>query len=272
MDQNTALKILQNYGAPPTAANLSKVMSQSDSDSAVLGRSMGLQGGGQEQGNADNLKSLLDKLDTSTARPTTPDSTIAQAAPAETPATTGASVAQAATPTGTIVPSVAPEPLPIAQGVQPMPNAAPATPQGGPGGGLLPWLLPLLGITAGGGAAAGGAAPQMPGARAAIAGPDMNAPQIEGPRKQIEGPRRALPRMITNDGQGDKSSAESPDVQRQIEGPRTTPLIEDAGGKRFESGAPEIKNPPKPTPVRPQFSPTELLMHAVQDFQKGFRK
>lgn len=270
MDQNTALKILQNYGAPPTAANLSKVMSQSDSDSAVLGRSMGLQGGGQEQGNADNLSMLLDKLDSSTARPTSPDSGVAQAAPAETPASTVASAAaaapQAVTPP---VPQTQAPPLPVANGVAPG-EGAPITPNGG-GGDLMKWLLPLLGISAGG-AAVGGAAPAMPGARAALPGPDMNVPRLEGPRTQIEGPRRALPRMIDNDGGGDKSSAEVPQVQRQIEGPSKVPQIEDAGGKRFEGGAPEIKNPPKPAPVRPSFSPTELLMQAVQDFRKGFRK
>lgn len=56
MDEATARSILTNYGAPMTPQNMMRVMQQQGGDSALLGRSMGLQGGNDESGNA------LDKL------------------------------------------------------------------------------------------------------------------------------------------------------------------------------------------------------------------
>lgn len=70
MDQATALKILQNQGAPPTPENLNRVMEMSarsggSRDTELLGRSLGLQGGMGESG--PGLDLMLDKIIKSTS-------------------------------------------------------------------------------------------------------------------------------------------------------------------------------------------------------------
>src|SRR5712664_3671422 len=63
MDQATALKIAQNYRVPPTPGNISRIMQEAPNESALLGRSMGLQGSGGEEGYDDSLlKAQLSKL------------------------------------------------------------------------------------------------------------------------------------------------------------------------------------------------------------------
>lgn len=69
MDQATALKILQNQGAPPTPENLNRVMAAQNQGrgTELLGRSLGLQGGSGEEGPGMDL--MLDKMMKSTSTP-----------------------------------------------------------------------------------------------------------------------------------------------------------------------------------------------------------
>lgn len=186
MDEATALKVLQGYGAPPTPANMQRIMQQGGSDSAILGKSMGLQGGGDESGYDDSiLKSKLDKLDTAS-----------QCGPSIT-----------SEPLAPIPTSTTPTAIPIARApvapIKPRSGSAGMTepdvaPQGGPvavgdsGGGVLPWILAALGIKAGD-SLLRGKPDVMPEGLNPISGKSLS-----GPAKmlRLEGPQAALPAPI----------------------------------------------------------------------------
>lgn len=70
MDQATALKILENMGAVPSNENIMKIMQSRMSESELLGKSLGLQGGHDESGPSMDL--ILDKLANKTQRGVAP--------------------------------------------------------------------------------------------------------------------------------------------------------------------------------------------------------
>lgn len=64
MQEAEALQILQRMGGAPTPRNLQLIMNQAPNENAILGKSLGLQGGeGQGQ---DSIVGQLDKLDAAT--------------------------------------------------------------------------------------------------------------------------------------------------------------------------------------------------------------
>lgn len=211
MDNATALKIAQNYGVPPTPRNISLIMQEASggNESAMLGRSMGMQGAGGEQGYDDSiLKSKLDKLvaDTSKDAPIKSE----QLPPPEMPA------APAPAPRAAASAPVAAKNGPNAsrQGnYGPANDAAPTTSANGGESSFMDWLMGAIGLgTLGAGAyqafrGRGGnastptvpvEAPRLPNPmNPGVPGLEVNAmPQaIEGPPKMLAlpAPQRALP-------------------------------------------------------------------------------
>lgn len=190
MDEATALQILQRYGAPNNPQNMQRVLQQAPGSdgSAALGRSMGLQGGMDESGNA------LDKLAFASQRAPV----AAPTAPVATTPMPTAPVASATTPTpiqprqamGPPEPTGVPEPTSV-----PMPTAT----AGSGDSPFLPWLLAASGIgsttgremmrpnTGGAAAATGQALIEGPEARARLTGPNAQK-ALPAPNKQLTGP------------------------------------------------------------------------------------
>ena len=95
MDTETAKKIAEQYGVPLSPENISRIMSQSGSESAILGRSMGLQGGGGQEGYDDSiLKSKLDKFEKDTGKNTITRANLPELTDAEAPKKGAAPIAQ----------------------------------------------------------------------------------------------------------------------------------------------------------------------------------
>lgn len=260
MDQATALKILQNSGAPPTPDNLNRVMQQSGRGSEILGRSLGLQGGADESGPSSDL--MLDKLAQATAprgaAPIMPDS-MSDGSPANGSVRGGSNVVPIRNPKmpsrqqgyGDVAspkPNEYTAPEQTFYGSEGDVSGLTSGPTGGSGEapGSLGWLMALLGISAAGnrGVPPIGDAPKQIGYE----------PKLPAPNKQLAAPNKQLT---------------------------------DQSGTKFESGAPKIaaddiapdttvnepkKAAPKSAPVRPQFTDQEMLVDAVRNFQKMFRK
>lgn len=201
MDEATAIKILQNYGAPMTPENMQKVMMQGGDPSAILGKSMGLQQGMDESGNA------LDKLAFASAR----NPGIA-AAPLAPPSPTA--VVSDASPAGI---NRAPPTQTRGGQYNADQNLGPPPPSNGPAASgdtsFLPWLLAALGVGSTAGRNAMGKA----------VGPS-SMPQLEGPGEQ---------RRLTYQGK-----LEGPEGQPRLEAPASNtnvvgkriPTTETTGG------------------------------------------
>lgn len=190
MDQSAAIKVLQNYGAPLTPRNLNLVMGQSGSDSAILGRSMGMQGGGAEEGYDDSiLKNSLEKLDAASQRTAAPDLVIPEQGTGNggPVANVAAMRAPTATPIKRSGAAASTEP-----DVPPQAGATNASP-------FMPWLLAALGLTS-----AAGYAGMGPKGGA----PSSSTPQLEGPEelkrigheRKLTGPDAAANEMSTVTG------------------------------------------------------------------------
>lgn len=190
MDEATALKVLQNYGAPMTPQNLMRVMQQTGPTDAILAKSMGLQGAVDESG------STLDKLafDSQRSPATVPVQEAAGSPITPNPDPIAKAVtAVAATPnkgrSGSAA-STEPEVVPAANTAQAGYNAP----------SIWQWLLPTLGITS-------------------AAGTRAMAPDAT--------PTKAPLRMIGNDGQPLQVEGPDPNAKRityqpKIEGPAIT--------------------------------------------------
>lgn len=282
MDQATAVKIAQNYGVPPTPGNLSRIMQEAPHESALLGRSMGMQGGASEEGYDDSiLKSQLSKLagePQGRVEVGAPQiEKIAEPATVNNPrAKSGATALQGspATRTGPTAGSrgdelTNAEPRQVADrtGGLDSPSGLSASGSGGEGG-IGPWLMALLGAssTAGRNATQPGAGPPIQG-QPRLPGPTAN-PQLEGPNS----------RTLIAGG--------APNPQLTYE-PKLGPPANDAtypsGAIDNTAGPPAPNNPERPAtrdrvasgrqaPVRPTFSPQEELSQAVMNFRKMFRK
>jgi hypothetical protein len=144
MDEASAIKTLQGYGAPITPRNMQLIMEQGGSDSAILGKSIGLQGGGDESGYDDSiLKSKLEKLDAASQRGAVP--------PVEPNIAGLVETGKTAAPTTPIARAPVAKPRSgSARMTEPdVPPQGNATTAGDSGGGVLPWILAALGIKAG---------------------------------------------------------------------------------------------------------------------------
>lgn len=147
MDQASALKILQNYGAPMTPRNLMMVMDEKNGGEGLLAKSMGLAPTEQDGRQLDdsNLKNMLDKVDASTQRTAPPPLVIPEQGTPDN-----------VTPLPTARRAVTQPNPALPQDVPPITSAdfggaKPAT-QGGTG--FAPWLLSALGISSVAGRAA----------------------------------------------------------------------------------------------------------------------
>lgn len=207
MDEATALQVLKQYGAQPTPQNMMRVMQQGGSSdgSAVLGRSMGLQGGVDESGNA------LDRLAFASAPKSAPPIT---QAPLPSPEVMPA-VQNAQTPTVARVPrQVAGPPEPY--GVQeptgvavPSTNTNTGTASDSP---FLPWLLAALGISSTAGREA--MAPRVGGAASAT-----GQALLEGPQNRAMLPAPEEKARISGPGEQKRLTAPNP----QLDGPSQSP-------------------------------------------------
>jgi len=272
MDQATAAKIANNYGVPPSARNLSLIMQEAPNESALLGRSMGMQGGASEEGYDDSiLKSRLNKM----ADDTAPKGTVTVGQPQvekiAAPSTINNPRAGAAT-----LPKGPSGPTPGSRGDElNTPTATAAAPskqrmsgyETDPGvsatnspegdSGFLPWLIGLLGAGAG-------------AAKAGMGGPN-GAPPIQ--------PQPQLPSPIARTQIAGPGSNPQLTYEPKLTGPADTAAYP-GGAPNTTEGPPapaqaapqSVVRQPKPTPVRPEFSSTEMLMDAVRDFNKGFQK
>lgn len=193
MDEATALKVLQNYGAPMTPQNLMRVMQQTGPTDAILAKSMGLQGAVDESGSTlDKLAFDSQRGSSGAAASTEPSIAPVVANAAPTPVAK-APVVTAPPNTGRSgsAPNTEPDVVPAANATQAGYNAP----------SIWQWLLPALGITS-------------------AAGTRAMAPDAA--------PTKAPLRMIGNDGQplqveGPDPSAKRITYQPKIEGPAITP-------------------------------------------------
>lgn len=193
MDEATALKVLQNYGAPMTPQNLMRVMQQTGPTNAILAKSMGLQGAVDESGSTlDKLAFDSQRSPSGAAASTEPNvaPVVADAAPI---AVAKAPVVTAATPTppnvGRSGSSASTEPDVV--------PAASATQAGYTAPSIWQWLLPALGITSAAGTRAMAPAVTSTKAPLRMIGNDGQPLQVEGPdpnakrltyQPKIEGP------------------------------------------------------------------------------------
>lgn len=282
MDTATAQKILRNYGMPITPQNMNAVMSEASNESALLGRSMGLQGGAGEDGYDDSLvKSRLSKLAGDPVVPTnnTSDS------PAENPsknkpaaienvsktypdrANVSSTSASAATPNpsarGTSVgkgdvasagagTNASNDLNTLLSGAVPNTatyGVAPHTSSQEPSTTVPDWLTALLGLSATGAAASRGI-PATPSPQ--ITGPDTSVPKL-GYQPKLANPGD-IPTMPSG---APDTAANMPQPQSQLTAPE---------------GSFTVPQRSKSVPVRPTFTPQEELMDALIQFRKMFRK
>lgn len=305
MDNATVLKILQNYGAPPTPENINKVLSMATQDSELLGRSMGLQGGGDMAGPRADL--MLDKMAASTERapmqrsrqanygegsdvinPNSESNGTAQNGSARgvAPARRGVAPNTEPPPGSMPIPtSAAPRNTNTNSGGKGIPDVAltdgmPAgvveggatAPSGSGGNGLnLPqWLLAALGFTAGGALSQFKGAPSVPN----------TTPQIEGAnpkQKQIGYEQKLEDKSPYPKTAGGANKIEQKDVERtkgMAQTPEDIARLQaeiDAENAAMDEGARKAM-PQKKQPARPEFTSQEMLMEAVKNFQKMFRR
>lgn len=199
MDEATAMQVLKQYGAQPTPQNMQRVMQQAmgSDGSAVLGRSMGLQGANDESGNA------LDKLAFASAS-TAPAPQATAPMPqtvANTPAIPQTPSPRVATPTA---PISAPTGPPLSNS-PPSPVTLPPSNAGvGNDSNWLPWILAALGISSTAGRGAMAPITEKPPLRLTGPTPNQALPDntaklaLEGPQKQLTGPANEAVDNISN--------------------------------------------------------------------------
>lgn len=186
MDEATALKVLQNYGAPMTPQNLMRVMQQTGPTDAILAKSMGLQGAVDESG------STLDKLVFDSQR--SPSGAAASTEPDVAPVVANAAAAPAAK-----APVVTASPNAGRSGSAPNtePDVIPAANATQAGPSIWQWLLPALGITS----AAGYKSMAPPQGEVNISGRSGIMPEDKIPTVEpVTRPTKAQPRMIGEGG------------------------------------------------------------------------
>lgn len=287
MDTATAQKILQNYGAPITPQNMNAVMRESGNQSALLGRSMGLQGGASEEGYDDSiLKSRLSKLAGDT--PATTDTTSTVENPSKnTPASiadvskTYPSKSNVSSQSGSrgTAPNTEPSsnsnvasiPAPIGANPQTYYGSETATPDGmngvasgNPSSPNIPeWLIALLGLGAARNTGGPSSAPPI-SAAPQLTGPDANNPRLTYQPK-LNGPGD-VPTMPSG---APDNAANMPQQQQRISGPMS---IAPEGTIPPNMDANASTSRVRKEPIRPTFSPQEELTQALMNFRKMFRK